>query len=285
MLDVTGPLRPILTAERTALNFLGRLSGVAKDMSAGPPEVGISAMKNLLDYNPLRALAELVGAAGLVPTLEAARAGRRVLLANKEALVMSGRLLLEAVAASGASLLPIDSEHNAIFQCLPPGRPGLRAPGVRRVWLTASGGPFLRLPPEGLARVTPDEACAHPRWAMGRKISVDSATLMNKGLEVIEASWLFDFAPDRIDVVIHPQSVIHSMVEFCDGSIVAQKVAEGKDASFGYNALTGDYGDLIKMGVLVPKTRGDAPPARATTACWSAIVSPPLLGLVVDPGG
>ncbi|HXQ31365.1 MAG TPA: 1-deoxy-D-xylulose-5-phosphate reductoisomerase [Steroidobacteraceae bacterium] len=167
-------------------------------------------------------MAAIVGSAGLLPTLAAARAGKRVLLANKEALVMSGRLLLEAAAAGGAELLPIDSEHNAIFQCLPAGRPGVLPGGVRRVWLTASGGPFLRLPAERLASVTPAEACAHPRWAMGRKISVDSATLMNKGLELIEAHLLFGLPPGTVEVVIHPESVVHSLVEYADGSVLAQ---------------------------------------------------------------
>ena len=167
-------------------------------------------------------MAAIVGSAGLLPTLAAARAGKRILLANKEALVMSGRLLLEAVAASGADLLPIDSEHNAIFQCLPPGRPGVLSHGVRRVYLTASGGPFLRLPAAELAGVTPDQACAHPRWAMGRKISVDSATLMNKGLELIEAQLLFGLPPGAVTVVVHPESIIHSLVEYVDGSTLAQ---------------------------------------------------------------
>ena len=168
-------------------------------------------------------MAAIVGAAGLPSTLAAARAGKRVLLANKESLVVAGRLLLEAAAAGGAELVPIDSEHNAIFQCLPPGGAAGRAsPGVRRVLLTASGGPFLRTPAERLAGVTPDQACAHPRWKMGRKISVDSATLMNKGLELIEACLLFGMEPARIEVVVHPQSIIHSMVEYVDGSILAQ---------------------------------------------------------------
>ena len=167
-------------------------------------------------------MAAIVGAAGLVPTLAAARAGKRVLLANKEALVMAGRLLLDAVAAGGAELLPIDSEHNAIFQCLPPGRPGVAAAGVRRVWLTASGGPFLRVPVEELEHVTPAQACAHPRWVMGPKISVDSATLMNKGLELIEAQLLFGLAPGSVEVVVHPESIVHSLVEYTDGSTLAQ---------------------------------------------------------------
>ncbi len=168
-------------------------------------------------------MAAIVGAAGLLPTLAAARAGKRVLLANKEALVMSGRLFMDAVHASGAELLPIDSEHNAVFQCLPRlGPRGLDGAGVRRILLTGSGGPFRETPPEALGRVTPDEACAHPNWSMGRKISVDSATMMNKGLEVIEACWLFDTVPERVQVVVHPQSVIHSMVEYEDGSVLAQ---------------------------------------------------------------
>jgi 1-deoxy-D-xylulose-5-phosphate reductoisomerase len=163
-------------------------------------------------------VAAIVGAAGLNATLAAARAGKRVLLANKEAIVCAGALLIEAVRSGHGSLLPLDSEHNAIHQCLAAARDAKRQ--VRRLILTASGGPFLKR--TDLSAVTPEQACAHPKWNMGRKISVDSATLMNKGLEVIEASWLFDFAPDRIDVVIHPQSVIHSMVEFVDGSVLAQ---------------------------------------------------------------
>ena len=168
-------------------------------------------------------MAGIVGAAGLVPTLAAARAGKRVLLANKEALVMSGRLFVTAVRENGALLLPIDSEHNAVFQCMPPGRSGsLRDAGVRRILLTGSGGPFRCTALEDLSGVTPDEACAHPNWVMGPKISVDSATMMNKGLEVIEACWLFDTHPGRIQVVMHPQSVVHSMVEYSDGSVLAQ---------------------------------------------------------------
>lgn len=168
-------------------------------------------------------MAAIVGAAGLAPTLAAARAGKKVLLANKEALVMSGRLFMDAVQASGAVLLPIDSEHNAIFQCLPVayGREPEQH-GVARILLTASGGPFLNRPLDTLDHVTPEEAVAHPNWVMGRKISVDSATMMNKGLEVIEAHWLFGAAADRIEVVIHPQSVIHSMVSYVDGSVLAQ---------------------------------------------------------------
>lgn len=168
-------------------------------------------------------MAGIVGAAGLLPSLAAARAGKRVLLANKEALVMSGRLFLEAVRDNGAELLPIDSEHNAIFQCMPPNHHGgLDAAGIRRILLTASGGPFWKSSPAELANVTPEQACAHPNWVMGRKISVDSATMMNKGLEVIEACWLFDTTPERLRVVVHPQSIVHSMVEYDDGSVLAQ---------------------------------------------------------------
>lgn len=168
-------------------------------------------------------MAAIVGAAGLAPTMAAARAGKKILLANKEALVMSGRLFMDAVAQSGATLLPIDSEHNAIFQCLP--QAYRRTPaqhGVAKVLLTASGGPFLTRAVATLENVTPEEAVAHPNWVMGRKISVDSATMMNKGLEVIEAHWLFGAAAEQIEVVIHPQSVIHSMVSYVDGSVLAQ---------------------------------------------------------------
>jgi 1-deoxy-D-xylulose-5-phosphate reductoisomerase len=168
-------------------------------------------------------MAAIVGAAGLMPVLQAVRAGKRVLLANKEPLVMSGHILMQEARASGAEILPIDSEHNAIFQCMPPGyRAGEKPAGVRRILLTCSGGPFRTTPTGDLAFVTPEQACAHPRWAMGRKISVDSATLMNKGLELIEACRLFDVTPDQVQIVIHPQSVIHSMVEYADGSVLAQ---------------------------------------------------------------
>lgn len=168
-------------------------------------------------------MAAIVGAAGLLPTLAAAGAGKRILLANKEALVLSGGILLDAVQKNGAMLLPVDSEHNAIFQCLPPDYKGdLAQAGIRQILLTASGGPFRTRAVEQLNGVTPAEACAHPNWDMGRKISVDSATMMNKGLEVIEARWLFNLEPQQIQVVIHPQSVIHSMVEYVDGSVLAQ---------------------------------------------------------------
>jgi len=167
-------------------------------------------------------VAAIVGAAGLESTLAAARAGKRLLLANKEAVVMAGGLLAEALAAGGGELLPLDSEHNAVFQCLPRDGGDLDAAGVRRIVLTASGGPFRGRARAELGAITPEQACAHPNWRMGRKISVDSATLMNKGLEVIEAHHLFRVAPGRIDVVVHPQSIVHSMVEYADGSVLAQ---------------------------------------------------------------
>ena len=169
-------------------------------------------------------MAAIVGAAGLVPTLAAAEAGKRVLLANKEALVMSGHLFMQAMKAGGGELLPIDSEHNAIFQCLPDQFTKAPHPalGVEELWLTASGGPFRNTPLEDLSAITPAQACAHPNWVMGRKISVDSATMMNKGLEVIEAFWLFGLPLEKIKVLIHPQSVVHSMVRYVDGSVMAQ---------------------------------------------------------------
>jgi len=167
-------------------------------------------------------VAAIVGAAGLAPILAGARAGKRLLLANKESLVMAGALFMRAVREHGAMLLPIDSEHNAVFQCLPQAGGRASTAAVRRILLTASGGPFRSAPIERLAQVTPEQACAHPNWVMGRKISVDSATMMNKGLEVIEAHWLFDVPPERIEVLVHSQSIIHSLVEFVDGSVMAQ---------------------------------------------------------------
>ena len=205
----------VLADDASASDLRSRLEGTATRVLAGA-----AALEEVVALPQVRhVLAGIVGAAGLLPTLAAARAGKRVLLANKEALVMSGRLFMEAIREGGAELVPIDSEHNAVFQCLP-GRPA-RA-GVRRILLTASGGPFRRRLPGDLDFVTPEAACAHPNWEMGPKISVDSATMMNKALEVIEACWLFETVPDRIDVVIHPQSMVHSMVEYEDGSILAQ---------------------------------------------------------------
>ncbi len=216
--------RPALVAmadPQAASVLRERLAGVP-----GAPEVlsGVAGVREAAVLPQAQVvMAAIVGAAGLVPTLAAARAGKRLLLANKEALVVAGALLMQAVADHGAVLLPIDSEHNAIFQCLPAGfERGLAAVGVERILLTASGGPFLDSPPEALAGVTPEQACAHPNWEMGRKISVDSATMMNKGLELIEACWLFGTGPERIQVVVHRQSVIHSLVQYIDGSVLAQ---------------------------------------------------------------
>jgi 1-deoxy-D-xylulose-5-phosphate reductoisomerase len=185
---------------------------------------GIEALTELSSLPEVDAvMAAIVGAAGLEPTLAAARAGKRVMLANKEVLVMAGELFMHAVREHGATLLPVDSEHNAIFQALPADfARGLVPCGVQKILLTASGGPFRNTPLSDLGQVTPEQACAHPNWVMGRKISVDSATLMNKGLEVIEARWLFDAPPEMIQVVVHPQSVIHSAVQYSDGSVLAQ---------------------------------------------------------------
>ena len=193
-------------------------AGVSCRVGAGPEALIDAASGDHCDT----VVAAIVGAAGLESTLAAARAGKRLLLANKEAVVMAGHLLAVALAEGGGELLPLDSEHNAVFQCLPRDRAGLAAAGVRRILLTASGGPFRGLKAADLADITPDRACAHPNWRMGRKISVDSATLMNKGLEVIEAHHLFDAPPERIEVVVHPQSIVHSLVEYVDGSVLAQ---------------------------------------------------------------
>ncbi|MCO7593136.1 MULTISPECIES: 1-deoxy-D-xylulose-5-phosphate reductoisomerase [Pseudomonas] len=194
-------------------------TGCATEVLEG--EAGLCQVARAAEVDAV--MAAIVGAAGLRPTLAAVEAGKKVLLANKEALVMSGALFMGAVRRSGAVLLPIDSEHNAIFQCLPGDYArGLAPVGVRRILLTASGGPFRETPAAALANVTPEQACAHPNWSMGRKISVDSASMMNKGLELIEACWLFDAAPDKVEVVVHPQSVIHSLVDYVDGSVLAQ---------------------------------------------------------------
>jgi len=216
--------RPQLAAmadEASAERLAHGLREAAPEIEVLAGESGLLAAAKHPDATQV--MAAIVGAAGLLPTLAAVRTGKRVLLANKEALVVSGALFMREAEAHGAEVLPIDSEHNAVFQCMPGNfREGLERVGVTRILLTASGGPFRERDPESLADVTPDEACAHPNWDMGRKISVDSATMMNKGLEVIEARWLFDAAPSRIQVVVHPQSVIHSLVEYADGSLLAQ---------------------------------------------------------------
>jgi len=212
------PAVAVLAEEGPARELRERLeaSGLAVEVRCGERALAEAAA----DADVV--MSSIVGAAGLMPTLAAVRAGRRVLIANKEPLVMAGRLLLAEAAAAGATLIPIDSEHNAIFQCLPAGfRCGRADPGVRKLVLTASGGPFRELPLAELERVTPAQAVRHPNWVMGPKISVDSATMMNKGLELIEAHRLFGVPEDRIEVVLHPESVIHSLVEYADGSTLA----------------------------------------------------------------
>lgn len=213
---VCQPRYAVMLNEQAAETLAKRLKAVdcVTEVLAGKAALEQVAAAPETDY----VMAAIVGAAGLLPALAAARAGKRVLLANKEALVMSGQLFMDAVREHQAELLPIDSEHNAIFQCLP----AQGQQGVERILLTASGGPFRQRALEDLYTVTPEQAVAHPNWSMGQKISVDSATLMNKGLEVIEASWLFTTPLERIEVVVHPQSTIHSMVAYNDGSVLAQ---------------------------------------------------------------
>ena len=224
-LTANGSAEPLLELCRAHRPAYAVLSGAAPDAKLAARFAqcgtellfGARALEQVVTDSRCDAvMAAIVGAAGLASTFAAASAGKRVLLANKEALVMAGPLLTRAAREAGAQLLPVDSEHNAVFQCLS----DIRA--VRRIVLTASGGPFRASPLESLERVTPAEACAHPNWVMGRKISVDSATMMNKGLEVIEARWLFDVPPQAIEVVIHPQSIVHSLVEYVDGSLIAQ---------------------------------------------------------------
>ncbi|MDR1935049.1 MAG: 1-deoxy-D-xylulose-5-phosphate reductoisomerase [Candidatus Accumulibacter sp.] len=215
------PRYAVLGDEVLAAELRARLAAVAcaTRVLSGPE--ALVRMAELPEVDTV--MAAIVGAAGLPPALAAARAGKKILLANKEALVMAGPLFMRAVRRGGARLLPIDSEHNALFQSLPAdysGDPGKS--GVRGILLTASGGPFRNTPREALAEVTPEQACAHPNWRMGRKISVDSATMMNKGLEVIEAHWLFNIAAENIQIVVHPQSVIHSLVQYVDGSVLAE---------------------------------------------------------------
>ncbi|PLX61692.1 1-deoxy-D-xylulose-5-phosphate reductoisomerase [Sedimenticola selenatireducens] len=211
----------VMAHRDAALSLEQRLKEAGSSINVLAGVEGLEHVASISDAHYV--MAAIVGAAGLLPTLAAARAGKRVLLANKEALVVAGELFMQAVEQGGAEILPIDSEHNAVFQCMPADfSHGLDQVGVSRILLTASGGPFRTLSLDQLQDVTPDQACAHPNWDMGRKISVDSATMMNKGLEVIEACWLFHTTPDRIKVVLHPQSVIHSMVAYTDGSVLAQ---------------------------------------------------------------
>lgn len=215
------PQRAVMSDPESAAALAAacRAAGLPTEVEAGPEMLVALAGDPATDT----VVSAVVGAAGMAPTLAAAAAGKRLLLANKEALVVAGELLMRTVRESGCELLPLDSEHNAIFQCLPQ-RDGLARvdAGVRKVTLTASGGPFLDRSPAELAEVTPEQACAHPNWDMGRKVSVDSATLMNKGLEFIEACWLFDLAPRQVEVLVHPQSIVHSLVEYADGSVLAQ---------------------------------------------------------------
>ena len=229
-------------------------AGLATEVLCGPG--ALERVATLPEVDTV--MAAIVGIAGLKATFAAAQAGKKVLLANKEALVTAGPVLMQAARAGGATLLPIDSEHNAIFQALPREyRRGLNACGVRRILLTASGGPFRLTAPDELAHVTPEAACAHPNWVMGRKISVDSATMMNKGLEVIEARWLFDAEPDQIEVVIHPESVVHSLVEYVDGSVIAQlgnpdmRTPIAHALGFPERIAAGvDFLDLARIGAL-----------------------------------
>ncbi len=249
--SLVGRLRDALRARKADTQVFGGADGLTE--IASHPEVH-------------SVMAAIVGAAGLPSTLAAARAGKRLLLANKESLVMAGPLLMETVRSSGATLLPIDSEHNAVFQCLPRDAvAGVAPPGVKRILLTASGGPFVDADRARLEKVTPDEACAHPNWVMGRKISVDSATLMNKGLEFIEACLLFGVTPQQVEVLIHRESIVHSLVEYVDGSVLAQlgapdmrtpiahALAWPERVSSGVQSL-----DLVKVGML----RFEAPDLR-----------------------
>ena len=237
------PRYAVMGDEQQAQTLRNRLQRVGSDTEvlSGPDALVNVAEHADVDY----VMAAIVGAAGLLPTLAAVKQGKRVLLANKEALVMSGQLFMDAVAASGAELLPIDSEHNAIYQCLPQGQAVMQK-GVAKILLTGSGGPFRNLPLDQFQQVTPDQACAHPNWSMGRKISVDSATMMNKGLEFIEACWLFAASTDQVEVVVHPQSVIHSMVQYVDGSVLAQMGNPDMRTPIAYGLA---WPDRIEAGV------------------------------------
>lgn len=239
------PKYAVLLDERAATQLRQRVreAGLSTEVLSGAAALEQVAVLPEVDA----VMAAIVGAAGLQPTLAAARAGKKILLANKEILVMAGNVFMDAVRTSGSALLPIDSEHNAIFQALPRDYDGdLAGNGVRRILLTASGGPFRNTPLSELHDVTPQQACAHPNWVMGRKISVDSATMMNKGLEVIEAHWLFGASADDIQVVVHPQSVIHSLVEYVDGSVLAQLGNPDMRTPIAYGL---SYPERIESGV------------------------------------
>jgi 1-deoxy-D-xylulose-5-phosphate reductoisomerase len=249
------PRIAVVQETAAAQDLRARLSQAGLDCEVRCGVGALEEVASLPDTDTV--MAAIVGIAGLRPTLAAARAGKKVLLANKESLVTAGAVLMNAVHSNGATLLPIDSEHNAIFQALPRGYTAPGTAGVRRILLTASGGPFRSAALHQLEKVTPDEACAHPNWAMGRKISVDSATMMNKGLEVIEARWLFDVSPECIEVVIHPESVVHSLVEYIDGSVIAQlgnpdmRTPIAFALGFPERIIAGvEYLDLARVGAL-----------------------------------
>ncbi|KFZ31710.1 1-deoxy-D-xylulose 5-phosphate reductoisomerase [Pseudidiomarina salinarum] len=283
MVEICQTFKPqfaVMTDASAATELRARLTGLPTEVLAGTEAMADVASAPEVDF----VMAAIVGAAGLLPTMAAVRAGKRVLLANKEALVMTGQLFMDAVVKHNAELLPIDSEHNAIFQCLPAdvqqqlGRSDLAAAGIRQIMLTGSGGPFRNLPLDQLAEQTPAAACAHPNWSMGRKISVDSATMLNKGLEYIEARWLFNCQREQLQVVLHPQSVIHSMVSYTDGSVIAQLGQPDMRTPIAYGM---SYPARIRSGVdaldfmsLGELTFAEADPARypclqlAIDACW-----------------
>ena len=243
------PRYAVLMDEGAAMRLAQRIAVAGLDVEV---LCGVAALERVASLPEVdTVMAAIVGAAGLRPTLAAARAGKKILLANKEALVMAGRVFMDVVQKHGATLLPIDSEHNAIFQALPHDysrrhTDSLAASGVSKILLTASGGPFLNTALSALQHVTPEQACAHPNWIMGRKISVDSATMINKGLEVIEAHWLFNAPADAIQVVVHPQSIIHSLVQYVDGSVLAQLSNPDMRTPIAY-ALA--YPERIEAGV------------------------------------
>ncbi len=250
------PRYAVLLDEAAAARLAQRIAAVGLEVEVLCGAESLQRVASLAEVDAV--MAAIVGAAGLQPVMAAVRAGKKILLANKETLVMAGRIFMEAIRQYGATLLPIDSEHNAIFQALPGGYAGNpEANGVSKILLTASGGPFRTTPADRLPHITPEQACAHPNWVMGRKISVDSATMMNKGLEVIEAHWLFNVPADAIQVVVHPQSVVHSLVQYVDGSVLAQlgnpdmrtpiayALAYPERIDAGVAAL-----DLVKIGAL-----------------------------------
>ncbi|WP_395769267.1 1-deoxy-D-xylulose-5-phosphate reductoisomerase [Arenimonas sp.] len=244
LIDLCRRYRPLQACIADSSLFTALRDGLRAEGLATTPLAGSEGLQDMAaDNRSDTVIAAIVGAAGVASTFSAARAGKRILLANKESIVLAGQLLMQTVAEYGAQLFPVDSEHNAIFQCLP--AHGGRA-GVRRLILTASGGPFLGKTRAELATITPEQACRHPKWSMGRKISVDSATLMNKGLEVIEAHHLFGMPAEAIEVVVHPQSIVHSMVDYCDGSVLAQMGEPDMRTAIAYGL---SYPERIDSGV------------------------------------